>query len=113
LVSESESKKPEAKSAATPKETPPIEGQLAGAVSTGDLPGLVEQIFLRGFQSRATDIHFDPQDGHRLRVRYRIDGQLHDVLQVPQQIAMSIVSRIKIMAGMDIIEKRQAQDGHI
>jgi type IV pilus assembly protein PilB len=91
----------------------PIEGHLAGAVSQGDLPGLVEQIFQKAFESRATDIHFDPQDGNRLRVRYRIDGQLHDVLQVPAQAAASIVSRIKILASLDIIEKRQAQDGHI
>lgn len=123
LVSESEEKSaapPPARSnfiperqPATPREAGPIEGQLAGAVAQGDLPGLVEQIFQKAFESRATDIHFDPQDGNRLRVRYRIDGQLHDVLQVPPQAAASIVSRIKILATMDIIEKRQAQDGHI
>lgn len=118
LVSEDETPKP-APAAEVPtrlspiKESSPIEGQLAGTMSQGDLPGLVEQIFDKAFQARATDIHFDPQDGNRLRVRYRIDGQLHDVLQVPPQVAASIVSRVKILATMDIIEKRQAQDGHI
>lgn len=90
-----------------------IREELADAASVGDLPGLVEQIFERAFDLRATDIHFDPRDDGRLRVRYRIDGQMHDVLMIPAHLAVGIVSRIKVLANMDIIEKRESQDGHI
>lgn len=78
-----------------------------------DLPTIADQIFQRAFDVRATDIHFDPQDDHRLRVRYRIDGELHDILMIPVHQVNSLISRVKIMANMDIIEKREPQDGHV
>jgi type II secretory ATPase GspE/PulE/Tfp pilus assembly ATPase PilB-like protein len=86
---------------------------LAAGVKVGDAPALVDEIFQQACIARATDVHFDPQEGNVRRVRFRIDGQLHDVVQIPTTLANSVVSRIKIMAGMDIIEKRDAQDGHI
>lgn len=86
---------------------------LAEAVDEGDLPGLVEQIFDRAFELRATDIHFDPQDDARLRVRLRIDGQMHDILLIPAEMAQGTISRIKVMGNMNIIERRDSQDGHI
>ena len=60
----------------------------------------------------ATDIHFDPtEDG--LRIRLRVDGLLHDVLKLPAEMTSHVVSRIKLMANMNITERRFAQDGHI
>jgi type II secretory ATPase GspE/PulE/Tfp pilus assembly ATPase PilB-like protein len=76
-------------------------------------PGpLVDLLLERAFQLKATDIHLDPvPDG--LRVRLRVDGLLHDVLKLPAEMQSHVVSRIKLMAGMDITERRLAQDGHI
>jgi type IV pilus assembly protein PilB len=59
----------------------------------------------------ASDIHIDPQPGF-YSVRYRIDGILHDIITVSQERADSVISRIKITAGMDIAERRRPQDGH-
>lgn len=73
---------------------------------------LVDLLLERAFQLNATDIHIDPnQNG--LRVRLRVDGMLHDVMQLPQKLTAQVISRLKIMAGMDITERRAAQDGHI
>lgn len=73
---------------------------------------LVDLLLERAFQLRATDIHLDPtRDG--LRVRLRVDGMLHDVLRLPAEMMNQVVSRVKLMSGMDITERRMAQDGHI
>ena len=74
----------------------------------------VNQILREGLQQGATDIHFEPL-GHDLRIRYRIDGVLQEV-PVPQRIKMlqdSLISRLKIMSGLDIAERRRPQDGRI
>ena len=73
---------------------------------------LVDLLLERAFQLRATDIHLDPSTSG-LRVRLRVDGMLHDVLQLPAEMMSQVVSRVKLMAGMDITERRMAQDGHI
>ncbi|MDA0918414.1 MAG: GspE/PulE family protein [Planctomycetota bacterium] len=73
---------------------------------------LVDLLLERAFQLNATDIHIDPNK-EGLRVRLRVDGMLHDVLQLPKKLTAQVISRLKIMAGMDITERRAAQDGHI
>lgn len=73
---------------------------------------LVDLLLERAFQLRATDIHFDPTKAG-LRVRLRVDGLLHDVLQLPPELMSQVISRVKLMAGMDITERRFTQDGHI
>ncbi len=73
---------------------------------------LVETILEGAVNSGATDIHLDPQDPE-MRVRYRIDGVLHDVMSISPDIESAAVSRIKIMADLDITETRRPQDGHI
>lgn len=73
---------------------------------------IVDLLLERAFQLHATDIHLDPAE-EGLRVRVRVDGMLHDVLQVPPELSPQMISRVKIMAGMNITEKRLAQDGHI
>ena len=70
----------------------------------------VNMTIKKGVHSRASDIHFEPQD-NSLRIRYRIDGILSDMFSLPLSIYPSLLSRIKIMAGMDIAEKRRPQDG--
>lgn len=70
----------------------------------------VNIIINKGVQSRASDIHLEPQDDS-LRIRFRIDGILSDVFSLPLSTYPSLLSRIKIMAEMDIAEQRRPQDG--
>ncbi|UOD35621.1 type II/IV secretion system protein [Deferribacteraceae bacterium V6Fe1] len=71
---------------------------------------LVDGILTKGINEGASDIHIEP-DEDKLRVRYRIDGILHEVLAVNKSLHSPITSRIKILANMDIAEKRAPQDG--
>lgn len=73
---------------------------------------LADLLLERAFQLHATDIHLDPTPGG-LRIRLRVDGVLHDVLSLPPEMMPNVISRVKLMAGMDITEKRVPQDGHI
>ena len=71
---------------------------------------VVDSILAQAVRERASDVHIEPSDDV-IYVRYRIDGALKDVLELPVAMGMGLVSRIKIMAGIDIVEKRRAQDG--
>lgn len=84
------------------------------AVKSADAPivRLVESILTGAIESRASDIHLEPQQPE-LKVRYRIDGLLQDALEVPSSVQRQVVSHIKILADMDISEHRLPQDGHI
>jgi len=73
---------------------------------------VVQLMITQGLRDRASDIHIEPQ-GDRIRVRYRVDGALHEVLDLPGTMGPAIVSRVKIMAGMNIVERRRPQDGQI
>ena len=73
---------------------------------------LINKLILEGIQRRASDIHVEPFEGFS-RVRFRIDGSLHEVMRLPTHVRQSVPSRIKIMAQMDISEKRLPQDGRI
>jgi len=73
---------------------------------------LANMILAQAVGAKASDIHIEPYETH-LRVRLRIDGVLHDIMQLPRKIHASLVSRIKIMANMDIAERRIPQDGRM
>ncbi|NIA14484.1 MAG: type II secretion system protein GspE [Nitrospiraceae bacterium] len=73
---------------------------------------LVTTIIEGAVNSGATDIHLDPEEPE-MRVRYRIDGILHDVMSIAAESENAVISRIKIMSEMDITETRHPQDGHI
>ena len=73
---------------------------------------LVTLILTEAVKKRASDIHIEPLE-KKLRVRYRIDGVLHEVTGPPKHLQGSIISRMKLMAGLDIAEKRLPQDGRI
>jgi general secretion pathway protein E len=81
---------------------------------TSDAPiiKLVNLLVSGAIKDRASDIHVEPYSGH-LKIRYRIDGILYDILSLPRRIQSPLVSRIKIMARLDIAEKRLPQDGRI
>ncbi|RME70838.1 MAG: type II secretion system protein GspE [Verrucomicrobia bacterium] len=84
------------------------------AESEADAPiiRLVQMIITEAFNRRASDIHLEPLE-KRFRVRYRIDGVLHEVEGPPKRLQLAIISRIKIMSNMSIAEKRLPQDGRI
>lgn len=73
---------------------------------------LVNQIIVNAITKRASDIHIEPFEDN-VYVRYRIDGVLHDVLNLPAKLKASLITRIKIISNMDISEKRLPQDGRI
>ncbi|MCA1711324.1 MAG: Flp pilus assembly complex ATPase component TadA [Actinobacteria bacterium] len=71
---------------------------------------LVDAILADAVRARASDVHIEPQSGE-LRIRYRVDGLLRDVMTVPRNAKSATVSRIKIVSGLDIAERRRPQDG--
>jgi type IV pilus assembly protein PilB len=73
---------------------------------------LVDKLIHAGINFRASDIHLEPHSPE-MRVRFRIDGLLHDITTIPKDIEASLLSRIKVLADMDITEHRRPQDGHI
>ena len=81
---------------------------------TSDAPiiKLVNLLVAGAIKDRASDIHVEPYSGN-LKIRYRIDGILYDILNLPHRIQSPLVSRIKIMAKLNIAEKRLPQDGRI
>jgi len=74
---------------------------------------LVNLIILRAVKESASDIHIEPFGEDTLKVRYRIDGILHDVMSLPRNLQLAVASRIKIMSDLDIAERRLPQDGRI
>ena len=87
--------------------------ELSGtSADTVDKPAvlLASQIVNSAIRSGASDIHIEPQEKN-MRVRFRIDGVLHEIMQQPTRMHAPVVSRIKVMAGMDIAERRIPQDG--
>jgi general secretion pathway protein E len=85
---------------------------LRDMASEGPVIRLVNLIISRAIEMRASDIHFEPFE-NQFRVRYRIDGVLHDVESPPKRLQAAIISRVKIMAKLNIAERRLPQDGRI
>ncbi|MDO9574724.1 MAG: ATPase, T2SS/T4P/T4SS family, partial [Candidatus Contubernalis sp.] len=73
---------------------------------------LADMIFYQAVASNASDVHIEPQEKN-LRTRFRIDGVLHEVMQHPRRLHPPLISRLKVMANMDIAERRIPQDGRI
>lgn len=88
------------------------EDRLREMASQAPTINLLNSLLTRGLQQRASDLHLEPVDG-RYRARFRIDGVLHDVETLPRNLQLPLISRVKILAGMDIAEKRRPQDGKI
>ncbi|MCH8899213.1 MAG: type II/IV secretion system protein [Acidobacteria bacterium] len=73
---------------------------------------VVNLLITQALRDRASDIHIEPQSTH-VRLRYRVDGAMHDILELPASMALALVSRLKIMADLSIVERRRPQDGQI
>ena len=82
------------------------------AIGQNPVIRLVNYIIFNAVKEGASDIHIEPAE-HSTRVRYRIDGRLHKSLEVPLHLLNAVTSRIKIMASMDISERRLPQDGRV
>jgi len=87
-------------------------GDLLDDTSDAPIIKLVNLMLSQAVKDRASDIHIEPAQ-NRLKIRYRVDGILYDMLSPPKHIQSALVSRIKIMAKMNIAEKRLPQDGRI
>src|SRR5439155_5174610 len=86
--------------------------QLKDLASEAPVIRLVSLLITNALETRASDIHIEPFE-NRLIVRYRIDGVLHEVESPPKRLSAAVISRIKIMANLDIAERRLPQDGRI
>jgi general secretion pathway protein E len=85
---------------------------LLDATEDAPIIRLLNSLLFRAVKERASDIHIEPYE-REVAVRYRIDGVLHNVLTPPKRVHAALISRVKIMAGLDIAERRTPQDGRI
>jgi type IV pilus assembly protein PilB len=93
-------------------EEEPSLDKLREVVEDAPVVRLVNLMLVQGVRQGASDIHVEPQE-RQLRIRYRIDGALYNVMTAPKHIQAATVSRIKIMGNMNIAERRAPQDGRI
>ena len=84
----------------------------AEAIAQAPVVRAIDLLIKQAVRDRASDIHIEPQDD-KLRVRYRIDGILHEIMSLPLSVHPPLLSRVKIMAGLNIAERRRPQDGQI
>jgi type IV pilus assembly protein PilB len=86
--------------------------EISAAVEDAPIVKLVNMLINQAVSERASDIHIEP--GERdIRIRYRIDGVLHEVMRSPKNIQAGLISRLKVMADMNIAERRVPQDGRV
>ncbi len=92
------------------------EGDGAGAVeaeaNATPIIRFVDLILYQAIQDRASDIHFEPFE-NEFKIRYRVDGALYEMSPPPRHLALPVISRVKVMANMNIAERRLPQDGRI
>jgi type IV pilus assembly protein PilB len=95
------------------EKTPSMQENILGEITEKTpVSKLVDSLFIQAVQSRASDIHIEPEETI-VSVRLRVDGLLHHITTFPLVIHNSVVSRVKILAGLDITENRKPQDGKI
>jgi type IV pilus assembly protein PilB len=82
------------------------------AVEDAPIVKLVQMLLSRGISERASDVHIEPTE-RDVRIRFRVDGVLHEVMRSPKNIQGGLISRLKVMADMDIAERRVPQDGRV
>ncbi|MCH2138398.1 MAG: Flp pilus assembly complex ATPase component TadA [Phycisphaerales bacterium] len=86
--------------------------ELAAASEDNKVVRLLNLVLLQAIKDKASDIHFEPFE-QEFKMRYRIDGVLYEMVPPPKHLALPIVSRVKVMANLDIAERRLPQDGRI
>jgi type IV pilus assembly protein PilB len=93
------------------KEESDVRG-LVEATEEAPIIKLVNEIFVDAIKKGASDVHFEPYE-ESFRVRFRLDGVLHEMMNLPMKFRSPVISRVKILSNMDIAEKRLPQDGRI
>ena len=93
------------------QDLPPTE-DLLDSGAQAPVIRMINALLLQALRERASDLHFEPYEGRSV-VRFRVDGVLRDVIEPPRALHAALVSRLKIMASLDIAEKRLPQDGRI
>ena len=93
-------------------ETPGSDVAVADAEDDAPIVRFVNLLISQAISDHASDIHIEPGE-HELGVRYRIDGVLHEMQRAPKSIQSGVISRLKIMADIDIAERRKPQDGRL
>jgi type IV pilus assembly protein PilB len=86
--------------------------EIRESAEDGPVIKLVNSIIAQAVEEGASDIHFEPE-GREMRVRFRVDGVLRETTTIPKRMTAGVVSRVKIMASLDIAEKRVPQDGRV
>ncbi len=86
--------------------------ELVQATEEAPIIKLVNEIFIDAIKKGASDVHFEPYE-ESFRVRFRLDGVLHEMMNLPMKFRSAVLSRVKILSNMDIAEKRLPQDGRI
>ena len=90
----------------------PVTEDLLDSTTQAPVIRMINALLLQALRERASDLHFEPYEARSV-VRFRIDGVLRDVIEPPRALHAALVSRLKIMASLDIAEKRLPQDGRI
>ena len=93
------------------QDLPPAEDLLESGAQAPVIR-MINALLLQALRERASDLHFEPYEARSV-VRFRVDGVLRDVIEPPRALHAALVSRLKIMASLDIAEKRLPQDGRI
>ena len=88
------------------------EDKLRELASEAPTVNLLNSLIAKALRRNASDMHIEPQGG-RARVRFRIDGVLHEIESIPSAMVLPVITRLKILAAMDIAERRRPQDGKI
>src|SRR5881398_1460828 len=88
------------------------EAAVEAEANTTPIIRFVDLILYQAIQDRASDIHFEPFE-NEFKIRYRVDGALYEMSPPPRHLALPVISRVKVMANMNIAERRLPQDGRI
>jgi len=88
------------------------EKELEEVAGSAPVIKFVQLVLYQAVQDRASDIHFEPFE-HEFKIRYRVDGALYEMTPPPKRLALPVISRIKVMSGLNIAERRLPQDGRI
>ncbi len=90
----------------------PNMGELTNEANAAPIIRFVDLILYQAIQDRASDIHFEPFE-YEFKIRYRVDGALYEMAPPPRHLALPVISRVKVMANLNIAERRLPQDGRI
>ena len=87
-------------------------GEIEAEAGSAPIIRFVDLVLYQAVRDRASDIHFEPFE-HEFKIRYRVDGALYEMSPPPRHLALPIISRVKVMANLNIAERRLPQDGRI